>query len=53
MLNETGMLKDRIFQPDVGMEMAKKELGPKSIWLPIVDEALKTCNDFGTKQKKI
>lgn len=52
MLNETGMLKDRIFQPDVGLEMAKKELGPKSVWLPVVDDALKTCNGYG-KMKTI
>lgn len=47
MLTETGMLKDQIFQPDVGLQMAKKELGPKSIWVPIVDEALKICNTYG------
>lgn len=44
MLNETGILKDRVFQPDMGLMMAKKELGPKSVWLPIVDDALKMCN---------
>lgn len=51
MLNETGMLKDRIFQPDVGLDMAKRELGPKSVWLPVFEDALKTCNDFGKKKK--
>lgn len=50
MLNETGMLKDRMFQPDVGLELAKKELGPKSVWLPVVDDALKTCNEYGKGQ---
>lgn len=55
MLNETGMLKDRVFQPDVGLELAKKELGPKSVWLPVVDEALKTCGNYGkyTKISKV
>lgn len=50
MLNETGILKDRIFQPDIGLLIAKKELGPKSVWLPVVDGALKTCNNYGKIQ---
>lgn len=46
------MLKDRVFQTDVGLEIAKKELGPKSVWLPVVDEALKTCGNYGKNQMR-
>lgn len=53
MLNETGMLKDRVFQPDVGLDLAKKELGPKSVWLPVVDDALKTCSNYGERKRRI
>lgn len=46
-LNETGIMKDRMFQPMVASDLAKKALGPKSVWVPIVEEALNTCNEHG------
>lgn len=48
-LNETGIMKDRMFQPNIASELAKKALGPKSVWTPIVEDALKTCKDHGNK----
>lgn len=48
MLNETGIMKDRMFQPMVASDLAKKALGPKSVWLPVVDEALKYCSEQGS-----
>ncbi|XP_055312406.1 uncharacterized protein LOC129574417 [Sitodiplosis mosellana] len=50
-LNETGILKDRMFQPMVASELAKKTLGPKSVWMPIVEEALQACNEHASKAK--
>lgn len=46
-LNETGILMDRKFMPNVAADMAKKALGPKNVWIPVVDDALKVCNEHG------
>lgn len=46
-LNETGILKDRKFMPNVAADLAKKSLGPKSVWVPVVEDALKVCNEHG------
>lgn len=53
LLNETGMMKDRMFQPQVASNLAKKALGIKSVWLPVVDDALKTCNEHGNQTFQI
>lgn len=47
--NETGMMKDRVFHPEVALELAKKALGPKGeSWMPVVEDAVKTCNEHGS-----
>lgn len=43
-------MKDRMFQPKVALDLAKKTLGPKSVWVPIIDESLKICNEHGNEQ---
>lgn len=40
-------MKDRAFRPEVALELAKKALGPKQNWMPVVEEAVKTCNGHG------
>lgn len=42
-------MKDRAFQPLVASELAKKALGPKNVWIPVVEDALKTCNEHGNQ----
>lgn len=46
-LNETGILVDRKFMPNVAADMARKALGPKNVWIPVVEDALKVCNEHG------
>lgn len=46
-LNETGILVDRKFMPNVAADMARKALGPKNVWVPVVEDALKVCNEHG------
>lgn len=36
-----------MFQPMVASDLAKKALGPKSVWTPVIEDALKTCSDHG------
>lgn len=48
-LNETGILVDRKFMPNVAADMARKALGPKNVWLLVVEDALKVCNEHGIK----
>lgn len=40
-----------MFQPKIALDLAKKALGPKSVWMPIIDDALKTCNEHGNIKK--
>lgn len=45
-----------MFMPNVAADLAKKSLGPKSVWIPVVENANKVCaehgNNFKTKKKK-
>lgn len=45
--NETGIMKDRVFRPEVTLELAKKALGPNQTWMPVVEDAVQTCNEHG------
>lgn len=40
-------MKDRQFMPNIAASMAKSTLGPKSIWIPFIEDALKTCDEYG------
>lgn len=40
-------MKDRQFRPEVALELAKKALGSKQNWMPVVEEAINTCNAHG------
>lgn len=46
-MNQTGMLQDQTFLPEVATDVSRKALGPKSVWLPVVESGIKTCNDYG------
>lgn len=44
------MNRDRMFQPQVASDLAKKAVGPKSVWIPVVENSLKICGEYGKKK---
>lgn len=46
--NETGIMKERMFHPEVTIDLAKKALGPKQNWVPVVEDAVNVCNEHGS-----
>lgn len=41
-------MKDRMFHPEVTIDLAKKALGPKQNWVPVVEDAVNVCNEHGS-----
>lgn len=44
-MNSTRVLQDRKFVPSVALDMAKNQLGAKSVWIPVIQKAVDVCNE--------
>lgn len=52
--NESGILKDRVLQPDVAINQAKGLLQQsEQEWIPAFETSIKSCKEFGMHFAKI